>query len=502
MPGKKLLPWSLLGAWVFLGLLWRLGFPQPNYDDLFYSGAALHLADGGDFSNPLLARQGFPGHYFFVYPPLHSYVFAGWLKIFGINAISVPVFPIVCLAVICAATIAILRRHQAPAWVEWLVPLGVSFGLLPLGLRPETLAVALTMSGFALTEWSGTSRARLGAGFFLLFLGASCAPRVTVYAGALAGYAALAAWRANDRSRKAGQMILILSGGALLAAGLIFLTLIGFQVGDFWSTFHFHAARVVGKSFELIRDYVLHFLGVLQWPLILLPFGLLVFILRKPKDGLGRAGMVLAGAFVVAAFVGGVGNGTIWWAIVTMLLFAGAAARHLKRAGVVILAMLTAGSLVVANRKLAMNCFGLVMGKIVADADDQDDAALSLRPTAEHPLLVDGAVARYVFDYRLPEGSLDLSFGAPFPGGLPGDLESSELRKGDVYLAGPDTVNLLTSVTLLELPTPKWRAFGLRSFQFEKFPRHVYIIPAEDCKASRDRPDAQRPWIPKAPARK
>ena len=65
---------ALLWALVFFGFLWVLDFPKPMVDDLFYTRAGVNLAGKADPCNPLLARQEFPSHYFFVYPPLHSFV--------------------------------------------------------------------------------------------------------------------------------------------------------------------------------------------------------------------------------------------------------------------------------------------------------------------------------------------------------------------------------------------------------------------------------------------
>ena len=152
---KKLRPASFVAALVFFALLWALDFPKPMIDDLFYNGAALNLAGGGDFSNPLLDRQHFPGHFFFVYPPLHSYAVYGWLKIFGISAGSLLAFQAAMYFVITAATIVILRHHGAPRFLEWLVPPGITAALLYVGLRPEPFSAALMMAGYALFErWS------------------------------------------------------------------------------------------------------------------------------------------------------------------------------------------------------------------------------------------------------------------------------------------------------------------------------------------------------------
>ena len=148
--GKKGGWLSPLVAILFFAFLWLLDFPKPFSDDLFYCGAGLNLANGGDFANPLLARQHFPNHYFFVYPPIHSYAIAGWMKLFGISARSLTGFQDFMYALTALATLAVLRRHQAPAWLEFFVPLGVAAAFLPIGLRPEPLSVALTMTGFAM----------------------------------------------------------------------------------------------------------------------------------------------------------------------------------------------------------------------------------------------------------------------------------------------------------------------------------------------------------------
>src|SRR5580704_5304679 len=149
---KARFPRAIAGAFALFLMLWLMDFPKPMVDDLFYTGAAMNMAQGGDFSNPMLARQEFPSHYFFVYPPLHSHLLAGWLKVFGVNALAMTAFPMLLYFIAAIAAIAILRKHAAPVWLEWLAPLGVSTSLLATGLRSEPLAIALTMAGFALFE--------------------------------------------------------------------------------------------------------------------------------------------------------------------------------------------------------------------------------------------------------------------------------------------------------------------------------------------------------------
>lgn len=494
--GKNKILWPFLGALLYFGVLWCLGFPQPGYDDLFYTGAALHLADGGDFSNPLLDRQMFPSHYFYVYPPLHSFVLAQWLKIFGIHAASQTGFFMVNALVICAATLSIMRRRQAPAWAQWTVPLAVSFAFFPCGLRPETLAVALTLAGFDVSERAKSIGWLKCIGFLLMFLGASCAPRVMFFSLALASCAGFESWRENGHNGSR-QKLIVFWLGALAASGLVFLTLIQFRLHEFLQTFHFHATRVEGKPLAILIDYAKHILGILQWPLILLPLAMLAISLRKPWNRFNNAGIFILVAFVPLIATGGIGHGFIWWSMILIFIFAGSFAAGNSRSVVRIMGVMVVLALLMANRKLFANTYGIITAKINTKPSAQNAVISAMRPGPEHPLLLDSAVARYVFDYRIPTGCFDVEFGSPFPGGLPGDLNSSELRPGDVYLVGPDTVTLLKNRTSLQRDVPIWNAFGLQQFKFVKDPRAVYVVSAEDCKESRARTGEKPVYLPK-----
>src|SRR5881409_235869 len=106
-------PWLLL-TWTaaYCLMLWLLDFPKPMVDDLAYCGAACNLAQGGDYSNPWLLRYHLPGHLFLVYPPLHSFALAGWLKLFGISARSMTAFPVTMCFVTASSTAALLWRKS------------------------------------------------------------------------------------------------------------------------------------------------------------------------------------------------------------------------------------------------------------------------------------------------------------------------------------------------------------------------------------------------------
>ena len=64
----------------------------------------------------------------------------------------------------------------------------------------------------------------------------------------------------------------------------------------------------------------------LQLPLVFLPLALLAWMARKPKDDLTRPAFFLAGAIPFVLWTGGIGSATAWWAfLMLVLLLAGSA---------------------------------------------------------------------------------------------------------------------------------------------------------------------------------
>jgi hypothetical protein len=481
----KILP--LLVSILFFGALWQLDFPKPFIDDLGYCGAGLNLAAGADFSNPLGERQHFPSHYFFVYPPIHSYAIAGWMKIFGIGARSLTGFQNMMYLLTALATIAILRRHKAPGWLEFLAPLGVSAAFLPIGLRPEPLSVALTMMGFAIIECGYSRSVPVFFAFLLMFLGGTTAPRLTLFTGTLVLLAGFHLWQ-NSPAPGWKRWSFCLSGlGALLIAGFIFFLFIGFRPGEFWQTFHInmHAHLTEGTKFQLLKKYFCGFLGKTQLPLFFLPPMLLLIGLRQSKDELFYCGTFIAVAFFLTALIGGIGHGSTWYAVLMMFCLAAFISRNASRHKGIMPVVLSL-VLLLANVKSLMNVAGILSGEIQNDRGGQFAEAVKLRSTPEHPVLVDEAVARYVFDYRIPRGFIDFPFSAPFPGEGVKDF----FQRQDVYVVSSENIGYLKEYTRLDFPPlPKWSLLGLArwslNWSFDKHPCSVFVIPAETCRSLR-----------------
>jgi hypothetical protein len=478
-------PRAIFGAAILFIFLWLMDFPKPMVDDLFYTGAGINLAQGGDLSNPLLARQEFPSHFFFMYPPLQSYLLAGWLKVFGINALAMTAFVSLMYFITAAASIAILRHHKAPVWLEWLVPLGVSTSLLAVGLRSEPVSIALTMSGFALFECGRKRPVSLLLAFLLMVMGASAAPRMALFSAALILLAANRLWvlPAAERPPTFRLWASVVTGGTL--AILIFLVQIHFRVGEFWHSFHEHAQRVGGRRINLLLGFLDEspFLTNAQFPLVLLLAGLMVFAWQRQRSELTRIALVLAGTFPLVALSGVLGAGTLWYVVLTLLLYAAAVAKNqpaLEPKLKVVLVL----AICFANISMLATAWGMLGGKIKSDRGPEAGVAFDARSTPEHPVLVDSWVARYIFDYKIPAGLLDIQFAAPFPK----SHIVGQMRAGDIYLVGPENVAVLKKETLLDLGVAAWIPFGLPHRFFYRYPCQVFVIPAENCHGLRAKP--------------
>ena len=469
----------MLGAVLFFAILWLADFPKPTIDDLFYCGAGLNLAGGGDLSNPLLIRQGFPSHYFFVYPPLQSYLLAGWLRVFGVSAASVLALHAAAFVVIACSAIVILRRNGAPAFLEWLAPLGVSAAFLSPGLRPEAFSVALVMAGFALYEISVGPRFMVTfLSFALIFLGGSAAPRMTPFTGMLAACLVLGFFLGPGADENLRTLRLAAVGTALVFAGLVFLVLIHFRLGEFLQTFRLHATRVTGVRLWQLKIFFRPITGVRQWPILAVAAALFVVCFRNPDTNLRRLGLAAGVGFPLGALLGALGHGSAWFASLIILVLGAPVLAGLSRTGRLALGGLFLAVFLVANTTTFVLMGGMLSGKVKFHDPPRADV-LAIRSSSEHPALVDSAVARYTFDFRLPQGFIDWNYSAPFPGM---NAVFDKINLPDLYLLGPGTVMYLESYGRLNLPVETWTPLGLRNWSSCRDPGQVFLVPATEIK--------------------
>jgi hypothetical protein len=468
--------WPFTWACFFFLFLWAMDFPKPYFDDLFYNGAALNLAQGGDFSNPLLARQGFPNHFFFVYPPLHSYAVYGWLSLFGISSASMLGFQNTMHLIIAAAMILILKRHNSPAIFSWLAPLGVAAVFLKPGLRPEALAVALTMAGYTLLTYCRTAGLRCWIAFVLMSLGASAAPRTAPFSAALAAMGAWEWMRSAPENKSSRLRLCVLAGLALAVAGVVFLALIQFQLREFMETFHLHYTRLEHGTLRLLyrylRDLEPGVIGILWLAIVVLCASL-----QGPVDELSRVCYCLAGVLAFMAFTGALGHGSSWYVVFILFLMAGSLVKRIPAVWGTLLRWTVVFLLLMANSAALIGAFGQLTGKVEQRPPENLETIRQFRSTAEHPLVLDVAVARYAFDYRLPVGCFDFEFAAHFPAYTATDIKP---RDGDIFLLSPGTALGINGKGNCFYTIEWWNVPGLENWSQLKYPHQVYVIPARD----------------------
>ena len=442
-------------------------------DDLFYSGAGMNMAHGGDFSNPYITRYFPNDHFFFFYPPVYSYVLAGWLKLFGLSAMSATGYQVVTYLLMSLAVMAVIRRNCASGWLYWFVPLAVTGGFLADGLRTEPTAVAMAWCGFALIECGARRAAPLFIACLLLFLAGTTAPRNALYDAALILVAAWRLWSEAQSNKSAQLRFLAVAAAAASCAVFIFLLMIHFRVREFWTCFHTHSQIVKFKRANFLslahKGFLAAFvvLSIIAW--------------RFRSDRLVQICLALGAATSVAVITHTIGYGPGGFHVMLMALFIGIiASARLPRFAVLFQGAVCA-ILVVRNVPDAALALGELTGKISRDRGPEYGTVRTMTSTSEHQLFMDVFVARYIFDYRPPEGTVDFAFAAPFPyvgTVMPHLLATS--KPGDTYLLNPRfRAYVERSTYLSHEPHEQWK-FLLWSF--DKDPRRVFIVHPDECK--------------------
>lgn len=374
---------------------------------------------------------------------------------------------------ISVATIVVLRRLTVSIFLECLVPLAVVAAFLPEGLRPEAFSVAMTMTGLALLQKRNTGRLWLLFGFFLMILGASAAERITFFSGAL-----ILSVIFDLQNRGVPVRRLLFTSGIALAIVLIcMMGWIGFRFSEFWRVFHFCAVEKTNAGMWTAVKNLFYDITIFRWPVVLLGLVMMLFLPWLREKGPTPMILLLLGAMVTMILIGGIGHGTVWYVTFILLLIGAAGVKLIPENGKILLPLVIAAVLLIANGRLFIFAIGMLGDEIKSDKGDQWAETRTLQSTPEHPLLLDCETARYVFNYRLPRNSLDWFFSAPFPKVLPTDVA---LRPNDIYLIGPDTVNYLNLKTHLNLDLPKWEPLGTKK-TFYRYPEKAYLIHPADC---------------------
>ena len=261
------------------------GYPAPFFDDAYFIGAAINLTQHGVFSNPLCESLATIGcaNQFFAYMPLHSYVLAGWIKLFGLSTIS---FHVLYTGLALAVSFLIYRLFPVTNY-SWGVALFICvavFGLLGgAGLRADALGLFFFFWGFDC--W----REKTVMGFFwknlLLGLAVITFPNVAISAISLS-LAALLHQRFIQRLAWSQMVPFAL---AMSAAYVICFLLLLFCIDG--KLFEFLTALSQAQHWSALgvqmRFQLFSALGIAKWVVPQLAFFLLVvFLIYREKQGI------------------------------------------------------------------------------------------------------------------------------------------------------------------------------------------------------------------------
>jgi len=460
-PNWKLGLFAIVGFWALVSLG---DYPAPFIDDAFYIGAAINLAQHGVFSNPyceMLATIGSSDH-FFANMPLHDYVLAGWLRLFGISTLSFHVF-YTLLALAVSLLIYRLFPANQSSWAAAIVICLAVYGLLGgAGLRADALGFFFLLLGFA------TWRARTVFHFFWknFFLGLAVItfPNVAIPAMLLSLAGLLHQKFFYQKSlRDLVPFALAMGAGYAICFG-IFLLCIDFRLPEFLTCLvrNQHLSALGVKE----RFQFLTLLGLSKWVVVQVGFlalvGTLIFKGRKsPKQGENLFFLVLSLLIFASLGISSVNSasGAHVWAFACLMT------------GLFILSHENWGvpAWLLYGVVFAFAAFGhahVAIQHVLADRPPgpEERAALLEEIAQLHPprLYVDAYAMRELYDYKLPANTFAFETSNTTGWGDPRSL--STLPKNSVSVVSverafptplsPDAGKKARPLTILGHPVP------------------------------------------------
>lgn len=434
----------IVGGWL---LLFLLGHPLPFLDDLFFLGGAMNLAAGHGFWNPYCPAITLvdPRPEFFVYMPLHGYVMAGWIKLFGVSRMAFCVFQCLAAALSTWGLWLALRRFSDGLLLPIGLVMSVAVFLGSTGMRPETLGLLLLVWGWVLLEM----RTPIALFFAGLLLGASIftSPNVGVLAPVAAGWGIVQMFRKEPRAR-AMLEVLLLGAGAVAALGL-FLGAIHFELGRFLEIFD--QARKDAQRFLnaglfdalsarpiLWRDAARVLLQLLE-PIGIMMLATALVIWRRnwfnAKFDLPALTLLWAGGVVmlVPAVSSAAGHAPLsFFAVVVCLVIASNVKPAYRIQGALVwtpvfLVLLFA----IGHRTLQVLCHPHV------PAGQAEAVRTAVAQASSGPVYIDEFATALIYDYRLPPNALDYHFGQA---NVYGSFSPEQFPKGGLLVVSKETL--------------------------------------------------------------
>lgn len=466
-------------------ILFLHGYPLAGIDDVFFTGAPINLAKGGEFTNPYIESWNsvISSGKFYFQPPFYSFVLAGWLKVTGISTISLLLFQYLCNIVFSLCTALILRFYGFPKitaicttifFATWFCNPNPQHSL---GFRHDTLGMAfLTLGLYLLTQdklW------RYFWGFTFIESAVFTSPIAISYSFSL-GVAILAInfidqWKRKkiDRYYLLKRIIIVLL--ATVVVFTFFLLCINFDLKTFWTDFSFHTAMRRSPINEALNVFLLlstqGYGMILIFPTYIL-FVLLMGVCFAKRHTINiRLKILLFGLTLGIILCIFLYSATIWytfyfaWIGIVCILSQIDWQQKMKTA-VTILAVF------IFLVSQSLNILSLVGREYVPESKYQEIRNFVLA-NPHRKYAIDEVAARFVFDYKFPKNSTSWTF-MQVPG-------TPQLTAKDKL---PDVTWIVSIPNLgkgfpemLKEDYPRVEFFGLRFKSLPKKPFDLIVVP-------------------------
>ncbi|HBE18131.1 MAG TPA: hypothetical protein DDW51_11065 [Cyanobacteria bacterium UBA11367] len=469
---------------VFWTVLFMFGYPLPNIDDLFFTGAAINLAKGQDFTNPYLEvwNSALSSGKFYFQPPFYSYTLAGWIKLTGISTTNLRLFQYLCYNVFSLSAALLLRFYKFPKYTVFCTTfLFAAWHCNPnpycgSGFRQDALGMAFLALGLWLL--SGRNWWRYFLGFSFVESAAFTSPISVAYAFpftvAILAIEFVNFQKAKNNNRQYFINIMLAFLAATLIIFTLFLLCINFDLQGFLSDFVLHASwrrtptlKAIPVFIKLISQY---YGMVLYVPSYILFLFLVAVTFVKGKQI--RLDLKI---LLTALFAGMLLNILLYASAIFFIFFfcwlgiACIIPMIFNNKKPIIYAYL--GTIVLFFSSQTLNILCLQKEYDPENKYREIKEVVLAKPSRKYA--IDSIAARFVFDYNLPKNTINWNYLKPAPDANP---NSSKDKKHDVTWIVSKS-NLGHYVPEMQPDYPKIEFLGRKFNSLPKKPFDVIMIP-------------------------
>lgn len=464
----------------FWTALFLLGYPIPSIDDLFFTGAAINLAKGGEFTNPYLEawNAAFSSGKFYFQPPFHSYTLAAWLKIAGISTNSLRLFQYFCYNIFSLSCALILRHYSFPRITALFATVffaawhcNPNFLYSP-GFRQDALAMAYLALGLWLLTADKCWRYFFGFAFIESAVLTSPVTAAYTFPFGLAIPVINYIYSREAKENKSKYFFTV--GIALLGAtGLIFLLFllcVNFDLRAFTIDFLHHAS--FRKNSPLFVIMTTQGFG----PILFLPTYFL-FLTLATGVLIKRYLITLDKKVLFIALISGIifnfllYSAALWFSLFFCWLGIVAIISLMRwKSKIQIYAFLVA--IIIYLTSQSINIIALIGRANVAESKYQKIRELVIA-NPEKKYAVDSVAARFVFDYKLPKNSIDWNFMMPPPAAGPTFMKDKPYNTTGIvskFLVGNFMIDANVDYPRVEIFNRKFKSLPKKPFDLIVIP--------------------------------